>query len=285
MTGNIKIVGGHYAGQMLPGSYVNSFPRWTVERTPNQSIAVARLLGSGSDQPPNDFVDPTSNEELWWPADLEKLQVRPSLEILLKDTVPSYVLAGLEVRVPSDSSMDGKAWQNFGMNSQPLASQWSGFEIAAERGFRVEAFYGRKAEDEDAPIDWKDIEAASDDDGSCDSGIKKQLAKEGTKQAMELLGILVGSIDEESPLADGMHILSIPITDKWVDLPQNDSENNTYNLVSLGTAESDGKELLNMGDDMLQMSASSVLKVDVLRIAPGGESEFIPKVYNALYKN
>jgi hypothetical protein len=101
---------------------------------------------------------------------------------------------------------------------------------------------------------------------------------------MDLLGSLLGNMDEQSPLVEGMHIISIPITDEWIDLPPNDAENNAYNLVSVGTVESDAKELLKMGEDMLEMSVSSVLNVEVLRIAPGGESEYIPAAYNSLYK-
>jgi hypothetical protein len=285
VTGTIKIVGGMSGGQTLPGSYVNSFPRWTVERTIDQSIAVSRMLGSGPDAPPGEFVDPTSNEELWWPSDLKKLQVRPSLDIFLKSAVPAYVLAGLEVRVPSDASMDGREWKNFGVNCQPLASQWSGFEIAAEKGFRVETFYGSKT-DEDSSIDWKDIAAGSNEASCNGSGMeeRKLRAEEGTQKAMDLLGSLLGNMDEQSPLVEGMHIISIPITDEWIDLPPNDAENNAYNLVSVGTVESDAKELLKMGEDMLEMSVSSVLNVEVLRIAPGGESEYIPAAYNSLYK-
>ena len=137
--------------QFLPGSYVNTIPRWSVEVTPDNTINIQRLLGSGLSDNDQDvdtaarhFVDPTSNEELWWPCDLSQLQIRPKLEVLIKGTIPSYILAGAEVRVPSNVSKDGRIWNNFGMNSQPLASQWTAFQIAVEQGFRVELFVGDK---------------------------------------------------------------------------------------------------------------------------------------------
>jgi hypothetical protein len=278
VTGNIKIVGGMGSGQMIPGSYVNSFSRWTIERTIDQNIAVSHLIGSGVAEPDEEFVNPSSNEELWWPADLENLQVRPSLGIIMKNSIPSYVLAGVEVRVPANISKDGEEWRNFGMNSQPLASQWSDFDIAAEQDFRVEVLYGSKGDDEeeDDSIDWKAIIEGSNDE-------RKSRAHAGTQKALELFTSVLAGMDEQSPLYDGMHILSIPV-DKWIDLPPNDAENKPYNIISVGTSVSDVKELLRMGSDMLEISSSSVLNVQVQRIAPGGESEYMPSAYHGLYK-
>ena len=300
VTGNIKIVG-EGVSQFLPGSYVNTFPRWTAESTEEKSITLSRLVGSGLDRSnpsstiAQQFVDPTSNEELWWPSDLEKLQVRPTLDFLIKSATPAYVLAGLEVRVPSDASNDGSAWKNFGLNCQPLASQWTSFNIAVEKGFRIETFYGRtlmKSEAEKDTIEWKQLSNGKKDEESCKEEEVAMLEKENqkmeaqrqTQNAMGILGALLAGTDENSPLAEGMHIVSIPICEDWTDLPPVAGANDTYKLVSVGTVESDARELLYLDDDLLALSATSVLSVDVSRIAPGKESEYIPDVYSPLYK-
>ena len=83
VVGNIKIVGqsGGIA-QFLPGSYINTIPRWSVENQDEEeeggqsSISLKRLIGTGIQQPTSaspsstiaqEYVDPTSNVELWWP--------------------------------------------------------------------------------------------------------------------------------------------------------------------------------------------------------------------------
>eukprot|EP00979_Chaetoceros_neogracilis_P006986 scaffold1434_cov133-Chaetoceros_neogracile.AAC.8 len=301
VTGNIQIVGLAGGTQFLPGSYINTVPRWSAEMVADETIALSRLIGSGLDRdlPPQtvaqQFVDPTSNEELWWPADLQTLQARPTLDFLVKDAVPTYVLAGVEMRVPSESSMDGREWKNFGMNSQPLASQWTTFGIAVENGFRVELYYGKTlitntGDDENDTTDWKALGDHASDDSSLEeeiSSVEKdniimKYAKK-TQNALGVIGNLLAVIDDTSPLADGMHIVSVPITNDWIDLPDVEDENG-YKLVSVGTVESDAKELLNLDNDLIALSAATVLKVKVLRIAPGGESEFIPDAYVPLYK-
>jgi len=323
VTGNIQIVGLPGGTQFLPGSYISTIPRWSAEIAEDETISLSRLIGSGLDRdlPPQtvaqQFVNPTSNEELWWPADLQTLQVRPTLDFLVNSGVPTYVLAGVEMKVPSGASMDGSEWKNFGMNSQPLASQWTTFGIAVENGFRVELYYGtapitnksedaieendneseddneendNESEDENDAIDWK----ALGDHVSHDSCMEEEISSiekdkmimkyaRKTQHALEVIGNLLAVMDETSPLADGMHIVSIPITNEWTDLPAVENENG-YKLVSVGTVESDAKELLNLDNDLIALSAASVLKVNVLRIAPGGKSEFIPEAYFPLYK-
>lgn len=301
VTGNIQIVGKSGGTQFLPGSYVSTFPRWNAEVTGDETISLSRLLGSGLDRLDpvptlaQQFVDPTSNEELWWPADLQTLQVRPTLDFFLKNATPEYVLAGMEVRVPSDSSQDGKEWKNFGMNSQPLASQWTTFDIAVENGFRVEMFYGKilltNKDEDDVIVEWKALR----DDHPADSCVEDEISSieknniameyaKGTQNALGTFGNLLAGMDESSPLAHGMHIVSVPITTDWIDLPVPDGENG-YKLVSVGTVDSDAKELLNLDTDLVAMSAASILKVEVTRIAPGSESEFMPEAYIPLYKN
>lgn len=300
ITGNIKIVGKSGGqSQFLPGSYVNNFPRWHVEIVGEETINLTRLIGSGIDRNTEEiqtvaqeFVDPSSNEELWWPADLEYLQVRPTIEFLVSSGIPSYVLAGIEVRVPSHIAKDGREWKNFGMNSQPLASQWTTFDIAIENGFRVELFHGetllknQKDNGEQDEIQWtalmKDSCSSSDEIDSIQK--QEQLADKAkdAQNAMGIMGNLLAGLDENSPIASGMHIVSVPTSSEWIDLPQTKDEDG-YKLVSVATVESDAKELMTMDEDLIALSATSVLKVDVTRIAPGSKSEYMPNVYKPLY--
>jgi hypothetical protein len=181
------------------------------------------------------------------------------------------------------------------MNSQPLASQWTTFDIAVENGFRVEMFYGKilltNKDEDDVIVEWKALR----DDHPADSCVEDEISSieknniameyaKGTQNALGTFGNLLAGMDESSPLAHGMHIVSVPITTDWIDLPVPDGENG-YKLVSVGTVDSDAKELLNLDTDLVAMSAASILKVEVTRIAPGSESEFMPEAYIPLYKN
>ena len=301
VTGNIKIVGqtGGVA-QYLPGSYVNTIPRWVVETSTENNnddeqslISLTKLIGSGiaSQQEEgevaqviNQFVNPISNEELWWPADLETIQIRPTLDVFMSSATPSYLLAGLEVRVPPSSSKDGKEWKNFGMNSQPMASQWTSFGIAVENGFRVETFIGHvqdnkknidQEDNEEIEVNWEPLYSIDNDEKSCYS--QKNDATQGTLDAIQTLGTLLAMTDDNSPLAKGMHIVSIPIDSDWRDLPSpNLEKNQTIRLACVGTVEPDAMELLDMDSDLVAMSATSILNVNVERIAPGCKSEYIP---------
>ena len=299
VTGNIRIVG--IGGpQFFPGSYVNTFPRWLAEETAGGNINLSRVLGSGLDRSEESvstvaqqFVDPTSNTEVWWPADIETLQARPTLDVVIKSSVPTYVFGGLELKVPSLASKDGREWKNFGMNCQPIANQWTSFSLAVENGFRVETFYGRKviqSEDKDI-MEWKALhqDNLQDSKGALlEKEDSKEKAVEQTQNALSLLGSLLANLNENSPFSDGMHILSIPMGAEWVDLPkiEVDAANSgdyDYQLVSIATVESDAKELLQEDEDIISMSGCSMLNVHVQRIPPGKDSEFIPEVYQPLY--
>ncbi len=299
------------------GSYIESIPRWTVELNQNEEsqISLTKLVGSGNrqlnqsnDQQPiqasQQFVNPTTNDELWWPVDIKRIQVRPTLDVFIKSgALPSYILAGIEVRVPSSCSMDGKEWKNFGMNSQPLASQWTSFGIAIEQGFRIETFVGieQSSDDEEdhenekegdekekstndgkkANVQWQPLNSLFEDEQSCSD--QKAMASKGTRNAIQMLGDFLANIDESSPLADGMHIVSIPIDDTWRDLPKGTERNEKLRLVSVGTSEPDAMKVLGLDEDLIALSATSVLDVGIILVAPGSNSEYIPNVYKPLY--
>mmetsp|Transcript_12192 Transcript_12192/g.22854 ORF Transcript_12192/g.22854 Transcript_12192/m.22854 type:complete len:359 (+) Transcript_12192:36-1112(+) len=336
ITGNIQIVGESLSSlggiQYLPGSYVNTFPRWSVDfhghdhddddattcDASSKHIQLIPLEGTvSSDLEQHQYVDPTSNQELWWPSDLKTLQMRPSLDFFVKNGIPSLVMAGIQIRVPPESSMDGKEWRNFGRNSQPLASLWTSFQMAVEKGFRVETFYGRvmfetgsvgvggdsktSSDGVEYVMDWKNVAEEMNhhrnDDDNHDDAKEKELngvAREerlfqslkGTRRAVESMGELLANLDYASPLSEGMHIVSIPVNKEWWDLPElkEDEEGDGYKLVSVGTVESDVKDLLKMGNDVMIISGSSLLSVDVSKIAAGGQSDYIPNVYKPLYQ-
>mmetsp|Transcript_39689 Transcript_39689/g.119254 ORF Transcript_39689/g.119254 Transcript_39689/m.119254 type:complete len:331 (-) Transcript_39689:77-1069(-) len=292
--------------QTLPSNYIRSFPRWFAEslrkdegegedEDEQQNIAVERLRTAGDDT----FVDPTSTTELWWPSDVTRIQVRPALDVLMKGGTPNYALAGLNARC---FSADGTAWRNWGMHSQPLAAQWTSFGISVEGRFRVECFLGKAggAEENGGGDDDDGQDSGQSDEknyewerlfpgslGSLDdtSSAHLMFGAERMKKVVESLGIFLSGIDENSPLSDGFHVVSFPLTKDWIELPEFEEDEGItgYKLSCLATAEPDAKALLGMDDGLLEMTATSVLDIDVSKTSSGSESEYLPDSYRPLY--
>ena len=350
--GSITIVG-LPGGQVqsLPGMYVKSIRRWIeVEEGGggNGIIQLEPIPGAGGvgirddddDGIPSGWVDPTSTSDLWWPRDLDSLQVRPALNVLFRSGVLSYVSAGLDVRVPTRRRNDGcrgggdvreddgdgiaavvaapppssSSWRNHGLNSQPIARQWTTPGIAYERMFHVEGFV--------LPLPRKGGEGGEggggddDDDGRKKRHERTLFPSLNARGAMERAATFAAEMDDTSPLAGGFHIASFPMTREWIDLPRNsmndeegreddgggggggggDDDGGTgtepsssggvaYKIVCMATSEPFASKLLDLDEDILAMSSTSVLEIDVSRTAEGGKSMYLPEVYKDLYLN
>ncbi len=276
---SIKIVG--LPGgkvESLPGMYVNSFRRWIAEEEKeddnaamnscaSNTIKIEPIVGAGISIDEG-WVNPTSAADLFWPLDI-KLQVRPTLNVMLKQGVLSYASPGLDVRVPHD----GGSWRNYGMNSQPIARQWTSLEIAMEQMFHVESFIIEK------------------DSTASDIKYTTLFDSMEIKNALQKVATFIGEIDSLSPLNSGFHVVSFPLIDKFSDLPcpsSTDDEDKIeseeiYKIVMLGTSEPFGSKLLDMDEDILAMSSTSALEVVVARTIAGKDSEYLPQVYKPLY--
>lgn len=285
-SNDLQIVGTSGGMQTLPSQYVKTFQRWSIQHNDEQeeddnsfdcNDILTGLKGSAVQAP--GFINPTSISELWWPTDIAKIQVRPTLDVILKSGYPAYASGGMDVRVPPEASADGQEWRNYGMNSQPMARQWTTFGFAVELGFRVEIFLGEGDNLEDPQ--WQKL-------GTTNAVQDVEL----TQKAVEQIGIFLSELDEDSPLSRGFHVVSIPTSTEWVDLPQlpvvetkeTELENPGYALISLATAEPSSTELLALDNDLVAMSATSVMSVFVSRSAAGGDSEFLPDAYRPLYE-
>ena len=329
--------------QSLPGMYVKSIRRWIeVEEGGggNGIIQLEPIPGAGGvgirddddDGIPSGWVDPTSTSDWWWPRDLDSLQVRPALNVLFRSGVLSYVSAGLDVRVPTRRRNDGcrgggdvreddgdgiaavvaapppssSSWRNHGLNSQPIARQWTTPGIAYERMFHVEGFVLPLP-----PRGGEGGEGGGDDDGCGDDGRRRHetlFPSLDARGAMERAATFAAEMDDSSPLAGGFHIASFPMTREWIDLPKSMNDDGgrgdddgggdvggsgaepssggaAYKIVCMATSEPFASKLLDLDEDILAMSSTSVLEIDVSRTAEGGKSMYLPEVYKDLYLN
>jgi hypothetical protein len=197
--------------QSLPISYVQSFQRWVVEG----GKVLSRVCDS-------------KISEIEWQATME---IRPTFDVLIKSGVPSYAMAGLQVRGNTQESC-------------PLARQWTTLSFAVEPNFRVEVFTGN----------CDDGNAALDVGGN---------PTESMKNALEVFGIVLSQLGESSSLSEGFHIVSIPLENDWKPLPP--PVKGPYMLTCLATAEPEAEELLTMDPGLVEMTASSIME---LRIVP-----------------
>jgi len=262
--------------QSLPGMYVQTFRRWIVEdaedaNSCSSTLKIEPIKGTGLSDLPHDegWVNPTSTNELWWPLDIKTLQVRPTLNVVFKSAIVSYVSIGLDVRVPHK----GGTWRNFGMHSQPIARQMTTLHIAMEKLFHAEGFVLHTQQSIDAgEMKHEPLFESIDADAT-----------------MQKLATFIGELDAFSPLAEGFHIVSFPMTNEWTDLPApteraaSDADGTVYKIVCMATSEPFASKLLDLDEDLLTMSSTSVMELIVLRTDAGGASEFLPEPYKPLY--
>jgi hypothetical protein len=213
--GGFRIVGIPGAGtQFLPESHVSTFGRFHVEK----SQLVPHACQSGGYSP---FV----------PGSI----IRPTLDILVKNGLLSYVMVGVEEK-------DNPA-------CPPLAQQWTTFELVMEPNFRVEVFWGaRDGKDEKImQVETIHIQALLQDFGM----------------------ILAESSQAASSISKGFHIISIPLADNWTqvgDYDVVDANNGDAKIMTfLATAEPDARELLTLDSSLVEMTASSVMQVRVVQ--------------------
>ncbi|KAL3796162.1 hypothetical protein HJC23_000665 [Cyclotella cryptica] len=300
-SNDIKIVGlpgGNI--ESLPGMYVQTFRRWIVQdndntddddhltstgmTTENYSLqTIEPIAGAGLHNFPYDegWVDPTTTKELWWPKDIPTLQTRPTLNVLFKGGILSYVSMGLDVRVPHpvDDGCPGgddvvvTSWRNYGLNSQPIARQWTTLTIAMEKMFHVEGFLLRGG-------------GGGFDNGAEEGGREVLFPSLNVESVLGKVANFIAQMDPLSPLAEGFHIVSFPMRKVWVDLPSLEEEgggDGSYKIVCLATSEPFASKLLDLDEGLLEMSSTSVLEVDVVRTEEGGKSPYLTEPYKRLY--
>jgi hypothetical protein len=213
-----RIVGIPGAGtQLLPESYIKGIRRWTLDDSGNDLVVVPN--SPGLTNPKRDLQG-------------QRIQIRPTLDVLVKSGVPSYVMAGLQVRHEKADEED----QSSQALEPPLtAEQWTTFAMAVDPSFRITVYMG--------PSDGTDDRVAMAD-------------HDLIQHALERLGLFLSQATEE--LSGGFHIVALPLEVSWTRCSVNSVDDI---LTCLATAEPDARELLTLDQGLVEMTASSVLQV------------------------
>lgn len=238
----VQIVGLPGGGtQSLPTNYVqNHIRRWQVN---DDDGTVGEDVCQQSD---------VNLQTQWTPT----LQYRPVLEFLIKGGVPSYVIAGLQLR---DLDLTQQP-----ITVRPLARQWTTIQFAVEPNFRIELFQYQHqlSDDERRPDGSKSI------DQIAEWKLGDQQPAKLVKRAMELFGLVTSELKNDSGLLEGFSIVSVPLPVAWSDVPRPPS-GGWYTVACMATAEPDAQELLTLDQDLLEMTASSLLEMII--IGPNSE--------------
>jgi hypothetical protein len=212
-----------------------------LSQTSHNSIKIVGIPGTGTQLLPESYVQSFNRWNLDDDGNLSKGQgkcdvsgisssslIRPTLDFLVKGGIPVYVMGGLEVRDNADDP-----------TSRPLlAQQWTTFAIAVEPNFRVSVFAG--------PGDGTDELLA-------------HAGNESVKAILERLAFLLSQSTSADDFTDGFHIVSIPAGTDWIKI----SSDEIQTLTCVSTAEQDDREALTLDEGLLEMTATSVLQVDL----------------------
>jgi hypothetical protein len=151
------------------------------------------------------------------------VEVRPTVDFLIKGGIPAYFMVGLEAKKVE-------------VVCPLLAQQWTTFGMAVEPNMRLLVYVG-----------------AGD-------GTDERLAhfgRDSVQEVLERLGVLLSDTATDD-FATGFHIVSLPISNDWITLS---SAHQHDSLTCFATAEPDARELFTIDDNLLEMTATSMLQL------------------------
>jgi hypothetical protein len=279
-SSSCKIVGTSVGTtQYLPTSYVATFGRWIVVNHQLKPLLPPSTVSSAASvpSPPEEGRSSRSRAAV--------VAVQATLDILVKSGTPTYIMAGLQVQQQQHSISGQPPYST--VASPWTAHQWVTFGSVVEPDFRVILFQNGNADSEN---ESKILAVATTDD---------------IRVALEDLGLaLQEQQQEQSPLEQGFHIVSLPLqmTKTSRDVTTMDNKENSSSSISsddtctddsnskkkkldwipvnldtpatttsttltcLATAEVNARELLSLDPTLLEMTVTSILQVPISQV-------------------
>lgn len=237
------------ATQHLPEAYVQSLARWLV--VPNEDGNDAQgdyTLREMKRSPSSPSQQAIVRDQPW--------SLQPSLDVLFRNGVPSYVMAGVFLQSSSRSSSVVAPFTAF---------QWTTFANAVEPTFRILLYTGSGDGSDD--VLWAQADPAA------------------LQQALGQLGVLLAEQGAAASLASGFQIVSFPLSftvqsalsaaEKEEEsgfplssLVQHLTGEDPPFLTVLATAETDAREVLTLDPSLAEMTISSLLQVPMAQLLP-----------------
>lgn len=235
---------------MLPVASASSFPLWVIEKDDSGRQQVVQVPTASE----TGWVDPRSYSEVWIPEESPAPTMKLCLGMLLRDGVPRYVMPMADLVV----SKAGDRWRNRGLNSFPISYCWEPVGRAAGGVLSMSAYVEEKVEGSDVDSMWGTL-----------------AHKLSVKEAFtDIVGVLADP-PEGVQLDSGFHFLVAEVA----------------GVGSLPVPAPGGRVRLFLSDlpepaDLLELPTAqgvAALSFDVISVANGGESEFLPEVYKPLF--
>ncbi|CAM9607986.1 unnamed protein product [Ectocarpus fasciculatus] len=272
----ISILSDDGTEQRLPVASASSFPLWFIDGDEQFDDAgrkqVTQVPGPNADL---GWVNPRSYSELWVPEGSPAPAMKLCLGMLMKDGVPRYVMPMVDLVV----SKGGRKWRNRGLNSVPVAHTWEPVERAAAGGVFLSAYAEERVEGSETDSMW--------------GAIAEKLPV--TDAFTDIVSVLADP-PEELDIGSGFHFLVAEASTnaEAVAVPGIGPGGSSAVAAACGGGRvrvflSDVSEPADLLD-LEELGSGGVrgvaaLGFDVVSVANGGESEFLPEVYRPFFKS
>lgn len=278
----VSLRGGDVAFQRLPVSLTNG---WQVSTYDIQD----KLLNEveiGNEESLS-WVNPTSFDSLYLPADLPYPRVSPALGVVLQHGSVRYIMPSLILSLETPDRL----WRNRGLCSLPRASAWIdlyGPFVPKLSDLRM-SFYGQVApnlrflEDQDGNTAWSKLL-----DVNPNLKIKNDYLSSNSFNVESILETFkedLKNLPNLQPLrSEGYHFVDIPILDR-VDSEMLSRFVPPFHIKAYLTDFDDAASLIEFeGSDSLNFEPCGELDIKVERVGAGRDSKFLPEAYLDLYE-
>jgi hypothetical protein len=246
------------SAETLPLTYVATMPFWALGGD-GQATKVPGLGGEGESE---GWVDPSGYTELWQPADLPPPTAQAAVCFIIKGGVPRYMCPGLEISTVD--SEGNRLWRNWGQNSLPVARSWLPVDSLTLSTARLSVLLSDPA---------NGVSTVEDDLASTIEVEQVGVAGAVNELSRFLADPPKAFVDEASSfqrlnvVLPGVGPVKIPAPGGRMRVYLGPAE--LSDIVAGGRGQTD----------------TTCLNVRVVEVAPGGRSEYMPEVYNALYRH
>jgi hypothetical protein len=240
-----------------------------------QEVEGPQMEGAG-------WCNPTSFDTLFLPADLPLPMARMALGVVMANGSPRYLMPSMVLTLETP----GQVWRNRGLNSLPRASAW--IDMFAPFALSVDALklasFGKFADE---------VRFLEDQDGSSawlplDSGPARTMLRPSDSSLYDIAPtydrfqqmILKSSSSVFEEIKSDYHFVDIPLLNvPPIRLPT------SRRIRQFLTDFDEPRRLLEVEDPKgLDSEPLGEAQINVLAVAAGGESKFLPAVYKELYE-
>lgn len=295
--------------QNLPTSATNNWKIWTFDSVDGTLLRVEGAGDADGGGSAGGWVNPTSVDQLFLPADLPAPRIRPALGMAINNGMLRYAMPSVVASLETPQ----RVWRNRGLCSLPRAAVWldllSPYLTESLQDLLVLTMFGKSApdvrflEDQDGSAAWESLVGRSDRLNYA-ATIRSEPVRgpavalqENVVQSRhgffhlhvhhlyQRLKQLLESGQLPQEMYDGFHFVDIPVCREdsgveplFVPLPQ-------YELAAYLGSFPDTSRLLELEDSsVLDSEPIAELRLRIKNVAAGGTSEFLPEVYRDLYE-